>query len=64
MKRVATLAGIAALYAAPAFAHPGHGVGGGYSLLHYATSPEHVGLALLALVVVAGALALTRRRAR
>ena|GEM_PF-1171469 len=37
-----------------AWAHPGHGLGDGTSLLHYLTSPIHVGGAMLALTVVIG----------
>lgn len=65
MKRTALFAALAALLATPAFAHPGHGAGGGSNaLLHFFTEPEHVGLALLAVLAIAGAAALARRRAR
>jgi hypothetical protein len=41
--RFATLLGGGLLAAAPALAHPGHGLGGGSaSWLHYATDPLHV----------------------
>ncbi|WP_018871662.1 hypothetical protein [Thioalkalivibrio sp. ALJ16] len=53
-----------ALASSPALAHPGHGHGDGFSLLHYLSAPEHVaGLVLLA--VVGGGIAgwwLRRRR--
>ncbi|MGM0552610.1 MAG: hypothetical protein ACQETK_02190 [Pseudomonadota bacterium] len=55
------------LLGAPAFAHPGHGHGGGLSLLHVASSPEHIWpLALGALVtgVAAGAWWYRRRSRR
>ena len=50
----------------PALAHPGHGYGDGYALLHYLSAPEHapeyaIGL-LLALGVVAGWRIRRRRR--
>jgi hypothetical protein len=65
MKRIALLAGLAALPATPVFAHPGHGASGGSnSLLHFFTEPEHVGLALLAVFAIAAIRALARRRAR
>jgi len=55
----------ALLTAVPAFAHPGHGPdGGSYAPQHYFTAPEHVGFALIAVLVVAGLFALSRRRAR
>lgn len=64
MKRIALFAGLAALLATPVFAHPGHGVSEGSSLLHFITEPEHIGLALLAVALVAGAVVFARRRAR
>ncbi|WP_018863243.1 hypothetical protein [Thioalkalivibrio sp. ARh3] len=55
---------VLALASGPALAHPGHGHGDGFSLLHYLSAPEHVaGLVLLA--VVGGGIAgwwLRRRR--
>lgn len=64
MKRIALFAGLAALLATPVFAHPGHGVSEGQSLLHFMSEPEHVGLALLAVALIAGAIVAVRRRAR
>ncbi len=64
MKRIALTLAFAALSAAPAFAHPGHGLDDGFSLRHYLTSPEHMGLALIAVLVVAGLYVMARRRAR
>jgi len=46
-----------------ASAHPGHGVGDGTSLLHYLTSPLHVGRAMLVLTALAGLSMLQRRKA-
>jgi hypothetical protein len=64
MKRI-SITGSALLIAAPAFAHPGHGPDGGSNgLSHYFSTPEHVGLALVAVLVAAGLLVLARRRAR
>lgn len=58
-------AAAALLAATPALAHPGHGPGGGsYAPQHYFTTPEHIGFALVAVLVVAGLVVLTRRRAR
>lgn len=63
MKRFA-LAAAALLAAAPAFAHPGHGPdGGSKGLLHYFSTPEHIGFALIAVLVAAGLFVLARRRA-
>ena len=52
----------------PALAHPGHGYGDGYALLHYLSAPEHapeyaIGL-LLALGVVGGLVVGWRIRGR
>ena len=57
----------AALAAAPAFAHPGHGRdGGSHELAHYATEPDHLAplaLGALAAAAVGGWFAWSRRRA-
>jgi hypothetical protein len=64
MKRIALFAGLAALIATPVFAHPGHGATASNSLLHFFTEPVHIGLALLAVIAVAGSVIAARRRAR
>ena len=55
-----------AFVSTPALAHPGHGHGDGFSLLHYLSAPEHVAvLGLLAAIAgVLGGWWLRRRRAR
>ena len=57
MKRLAI---ITATSFAPivALAHPGHGQGSGYEVLHYLTAVEHI----LPLVIVAAGVLLIRRR--
>lgn len=57
---------ILALVSAPALAHPGHGHGDGFSLLHYVSAAEHVAiLGLLAATVAGlGGWWLHRRRSR
>lgn len=56
----------AALAAAPAFGHPGHGPhGGSHDLTHYLTEPEHLaplGVAALVGAVVAAFVSRSRRR--
>jgi hydrogenase/urease accessory protein HupE len=65
MKRIVLTAVFAVLTAAPAFAHPGHGVdGSSNTLLHYIATPEHIGIALAAVLVAAGLFMFARRRAR
>jgi hypothetical protein len=65
MKRIVFTTGFAVLAAAPAFAHPGHGVdGSSNTLLHYIATPEHAGIALVAVLVAAGLFMFARRRAR
>jgi hydrogenase/urease accessory protein HupE len=55
------------LFAAPAFAHPGHGIdGSSNSLTHYVTEPAHLGpviLAAVAGITAAAFVAWYRRRA-
>ena len=55
----------ALLAPATAWAHPGHGVGGGdWSLRHYLTEPEHVLPALALFLAVVMAWRLLRGRVR
>jgi hypothetical protein len=55
---------VASLVPATAWAHPGHGVGGGdWSVHHYATEPVHL-LSVLALVLVGAAPLLLREGLR
>jgi hypothetical protein len=67
MNKLTTLASILAMFAAsPAFAHPGHGAGGGdQSVLHYLTEPIHLlglgGAAVATIIVVVILFALRRR---
>ena len=52
-KRIATVASVWILATSSAFAHPGHGRGGGdFSPLHYLTEPDHlvVGIPMLLLL--------------
>ena len=43
-------------------AHPGHGNGGGsYGLLHYLSEPEHMGVCLALIVLVAAGFYLAKR---
>jgi hypothetical protein len=58
------LGAITSFAAAPAAAHPGHGTGDGFSLLHYLTEPNHVLGAVGVAMGVAIVVALMRRRAR
>ena len=47
----------AVLVPATAWAHPGHGAGGGdWSVLHYVSEPDHLLSAVALVVVVAGPL--------
>jgi hypothetical protein len=67
-RRLACSLGVALLASGTAFAHPGHGPGGGdFSLPHYLTEPEHLFFVLPALVVAVfgGSVSrmLSRRRA-
>jgi hypothetical protein len=52
-----------ALGSAPAvLAHPGHGKdGGSYGLLHYLSEPEHMGVGLALIGLVAAGVYLTKR---
>ncbi|MFO8005407.1 hypothetical protein [Thioalkalivibrio sp.] len=44
-----------ALASSPAVAHPGHGHGEGFSLLHFLSAPGHAWpLGLLAVAIIAG----------
>ena len=55
-KAVSYLLVSAIAWVAPAIvsAHPGHGLdGGSFSLLHYLTEPEHVGIGLAVILLVA-----------
>ena len=46
---------MAMLFSVTAFAHPGHGTFGGHGVMHYLTSPLHVGLALgVVVILIAG----------
>jgi hypothetical protein len=42
-------------------AHPGHGLGDGWSLLHFVTEPVHGGAGILLAVLVLGAIGWQRR---
>ena len=63
-RRLACSLGVALLASGTAFAHPGHGSGGGdFSPLHYLSEPEHLLFAAPLVVLVAlGARALRSRR--
>ena len=64
-RRLACAIGMALLGSGTAFAHPGHGQGGGdFSALHYLGEPEHLLFAapLVVLVALLGARALRSRR--
>jgi uncharacterized protein (TIGR03382 family) len=56
------LAGVSgALVPWVAGAHPGHGPGDGWSLVHFVTEPVHGGAGILLAVLVLGALGWLRR---
>lgn len=65
--RVACSTTLALLTSATAFAHPGHGVGGDWSALHYLREPLHASV-VLPLLLAAGLVTLLvghrRRRPR
>jgi hydrogenase/urease accessory protein HupE len=53
-RRLACTLGMALLVGSTAFAHPGHGRGGGdFSALHYLTEPDHALFAITALLAAA-----------
>lgn len=55
------------LASSPALAHPGHGHGEGFSLLHFLSAPEHawpLGLGLLAMAIIVGLFARRWHRKR
>lgn len=54
MIEIAILVG-GTLFPSVAFAHPEHASDGDFSLLHYLTDPFHVGLMVVAVVVVLAA---------
>jgi len=39
------------LFSVSAVAHPGHGSFSGYEVWHYVTSPMHIGISLLVIVI-------------
>jgi hydrogenase/urease accessory protein HupE len=56
-RQLACTLGMALLAGSTAFAHPGHGRGGGdFGLPHYLTEPEHLlfGIAVLVIVALSG----------
>ena len=40
------------LFATNAFAHPGHGTSTGHDIMHYLTSPLHIGIVISSLVIL------------
>ena len=65
--RVATVASVWLVAGSSAFAHPGHGRGGGdFSPLHYLTEPDHlvVGIPMLLLLGVGAWYLAGARRAK
>jgi hydrogenase/urease accessory protein HupE len=55
---------VAALVSSPACAHPGHGVGGGWSVSHYLTEPDHLVVALVLVVIAVASYVRRAIRAR
>ncbi|MEN8249962.1 MAG: hypothetical protein ABFS32_13595 [Bacteroidota bacterium] len=43
---------VTTLLSVNAFAHPGHGTSTGHDIMHYLTSPMHVGIVLTTVVIL------------
>lgn len=64
-RRLACSLGMALVVSSTAFAHPGHGRGGGdFSAMHYLTEPAHAFFAIAVLLVAAVAAGYGTRHVR
>ena len=64
MKRIAFALSLIAAFVLPMFAmaHPGHGEHGGYTIIHYFTSPTHVFASMGVLVALFSIVFFTQKR--
>jgi hypothetical protein len=55
---------VTTLFSVNAFAHPGHGTSTGHDIMHYLTSPLHIGIVITSLVILFVGYRIFKKQAR